>query len=214
MRQRRRQIVLIGGAVGVTVLLVALLSLFFWLRSILGDVYGGTGNDALFTNAPSLSQSAKPTAPTGAVVKPVRATVFSPEGEADMPGDADKAIDGNPNSAWSTDTYTDSPPFPNFKNGVGLLLQLPSPTRVGTVTVTVPSTGTAVQVRSAPNSHPGTLDDTTALTQPVTLKPGKNVIQVDASAPTSDLLLWISTMGTTAGKNRTEFSEIVVNAAG
>ncbi|MCB9439421.1 MAG: murein biosynthesis integral membrane protein MurJ [Mycolicibacterium sp.] len=214
VRQRRRQIVLIGGAIGVTVLLVALLSLFFWLRSILGDVYGGTGNDALFTNAPSLSQSAKPNAPTGAVVKPVRATVFSPEGEADMPGDADKAIDGNPNSAWSTDTYTDSTPFPNFKNGVGLLLQLPSPTRVGTVTVTVPSTGTAVQVRSAPNSHPGTLDDTTALTQPVTLKPGKNVIQVDASAPTSDLLLWISTMGTTAGKNRTEVSEIVVNAAG
>ncbi|HSA41068.1 MAG TPA: murein biosynthesis protein MurJ, partial [Mycobacterium sp.] len=209
---KRKRALMIGIAAGVAILLVALLVLASILNKMFGDVGGGSIGDQLGLNAPSLSQSAEPTAEVGGAVKPVRATVFSPDGGADNPADADKAIDGNPNSAWSTDIYTDNVPFPNFKSGVGLMLELPEPTTVGTVTVTVPSTGTVVQVRSASSPDPAALADTTELTQPTTLQPGKNTITVDASAPTSNLLLWISTMGTTAGKNKTEFSEIVVNA--
>jgi len=36
---------------------------------------------------------------------------------------------------------------------------------------------------------------------------------VPAAEPTSYLLVWISTMGQTGGKNRTEVSEITVSAA-
>ena len=61
--------------------------------------------------------------------------MFSPGGEADNPADAGMAIDGNPTTAWPTDTYSDPVPFPNFKNGVGLMLQLPQPTAVGSVTI-------------------------------------------------------------------------------
>ena len=68
-------------------------------------------------------------------MKPVKATVFSPGGEADNPELAAMAIDGNPATAWPTDTYSDPVPFPSFKNGVGLMLQLPQPTTVGSVTI-------------------------------------------------------------------------------
>ena len=121
----------------------------------------------------------RPRGANGTVVKPVRATVFSPEGEADAPDLAGLAIDGNPSTVWPIDTYSDPVPFPNFKNGVGLMLQLPKPTKLGAVTINVDSTGTAVQIRSSPTATPASLDDTTVLTQPTPLKPGPNTIEVD-----------------------------------
>jgi putative peptidoglycan lipid II flippase len=151
------------------------------------------------------------TAPGGAV-KPVAATVFSPEGDADAPNLAGLAIDGDPTTVWPTDTYTDTPPFPNFKNGVGLMLQLPQPTEVGEVTVSVSSTGTQVQIRSATSASPASLSATTLLTGPTALKPGSNTIAVPSAEPTSYLLVWISTLGQTAGKNRTDVSEVTVRA--
>ena len=108
---------------------------------------------------------------------------------------ADKAIDGNPATTWPTDTYYDPVPFPGFKNGVGLMLQLPQPTTVGSVNVGVTSTGTQIQIRSSTTATPATLEDTTALTQPTSVQPGHNTITVNAAAPTSYVLVWISTLG-------------------
>jgi putative peptidoglycan lipid II flippase len=150
---------------------------------------------------------------SGPTVKPVGATVFSPQGGADAPNLAGLAIDGDPATVWPTDTYTDPVPFPGFKNGVGLMLQLPQPTVVGSVNITVSSTGTQIQIRSASSSSPATLEDTTLLTGPTLLKPGTNTIAVPAAQPTSNLLVWISTMGQTGGKSRTDVSEITVRAA-
>ena len=206
---RRKRNLLIGVGIGAGVLVIALIVLASVLSSIFGDVGGGLKGDQLGLN-PSTSQS--PSA-SGSVVKPVKATVFSPQGGADNPDKADLALTGSPGSGWSTDTYTDPVPFPNFKNGVGLLLQLPQPTTVGSVSLTVPSTGTQVQIRSASTASPASLDDTTVLTQATTLKPGSNTIEVNASSPTSYLVVWISTMGATDGKNRTEISGLTVKAA-
>ncbi|HEU0191266.1 MAG TPA: murein biosynthesis integral membrane protein MurJ [Mycobacterium sp.] len=210
--ERRRRNVLIGAGIGAAVILVAIAVLASILKGIFGDV-NGLGRDELGLNTPSSTSSADSAAEPGSVVKPVRATVFSPGGDADAPQDAGLAIDGNPSTFWATDTYKDAAPFPNFKSGVGLMLQLPSPTVVGTVTLSVPSTGTRVEIRSSPTASPAKLDDTTALTQPKTLQPGSNRIDVDASSPTSNLLVWISTLGTTNGESRTQISEITVRAA-
>jgi len=90
---------------------------------------------------------------------------------------------------------------------------LPSDTEVGNVTIAVSSSGTEVEIRSATSSNPGSLDDTTLLTGPTELKPGDNTIEVPRSEPTSYLLVWISTMGQTAGESRTDVSEISVRAA-
>ncbi|HET9876824.1 MAG TPA: murein biosynthesis integral membrane protein MurJ [Mycobacterium sp.] len=211
-RLRRRRSVMIGAGVGAVIMLVALGILASVLNRIFGDV-NGLDKGELGLSSPSAMSSQDGSAAAGATVKPLQATVFSPGGEADRPQDAGLAIDGNPATSWSTDTYHDPVPFPNFKSGVGLMLQLPKPTVVGTVTMTVSSTGTRVEIRSSPNPNPARLEDTKALTQPKPLQPGSNRITVDASSPTSNLLVWISTMGTTNGESRCEVSEITVQAA-
>jgi putative peptidoglycan lipid II flippase len=211
-RVRRRRAVTIGIGVGAAIIVVALLVLASVLSRMFGDV-GGLDKDQLGLNAPSQSSSASGSAPAGSVVKPVSATVFSPGGDPDNPGEAAKAIDGDPASAWETDTYHDAVPFPTFKSGVGLLLQLPKPTVVGAVNLDLASTGTKIQIRSSATATPGKLDNTTALTQPAAMKPGHNSIPVKASAPTSYLLVWIPTLGTTNGESRSGLSDITVQAA-
>lgn len=211
---RRRKTLLIGIAAGAAVLVVALVLLASVLGRIFGDDEGGLKGDKLGLNT-TTSQNGGGSSDSGSgeLVKPAAVTVFSPGGGADNPNLAGLAIDGDSSTSWPTDTYTDTTPFPGFKNGVGLMLDLPQPTVVGSVTVTLPSTGTQVQIRSATSSSPSSLDDTVALTQPTTLKPGSNTIAVSSSSPTSHLLVWISTMGQTDGKSKTALSDITVRAA-
>ena len=208
-RARRRRVITIWAGAGAAVIVVAMLVLASLLTRMFGDV-GGLDKDQLGLSGPSTSSSAG--AATGSVVKPLTATVYSPGGEADNPGQAEQAIDGNPATSWDTDTYHDAVPFPGFKSGIGLLLQLPQPTVVGAVNVDVPSTGTKIQIRSSATATPGKLEDTTALTQPVSVHPGHNSIPVNASSPTSYVLVWIPTMGTTNGASRTGLSEVTVQA--
>ncbi|BCO86702.1 putative peptidoglycan biosynthesis protein MviN [Mycobacterium paraintracellulare] len=214
---RRRRNLLIGAGAGLAVIVVALLVLASVVSKIFGNVGGGLNKDELGLNGPSSSASASssttPSAAAGSVVKPTRASVYSPDGEVDNPGTAGQAIDGDPSTAWATEVYTDAVPFPSFKQGEGLILQLPSPTVVGQVTIDTPSSGTKVEIRAASSSAPASLNDTKLLAQAFTLKPGHNVIPVRAGSPTSNLLVWISTLGTTSGKSQAGFFEITVQAA-
>jgi putative peptidoglycan lipid II flippase len=206
---RRRKGLMIGLGVGGAIIVVALIVLASVLSRIFGDV-GGLGGDQLGLNSPS--SSAQPSESSN-VVKPVRATVFSPEGEADAPEAAALAIDGNPSTVWPIDTYTDPVPFPSFKNGVGLMLQLPKPTKLAEVTINLNSTGTAVEIRSSQTPTPSSLDDTTVLTAATTLKPGANTIKVNDAAPTSNVLVWVSTLGQVNGQSRSDIAEIALKGA-
>jgi putative peptidoglycan lipid II flippase len=212
---RRRRNLLIGIGIGLAIIVVALLVLVSVVSKIFNvgggiNVGGGLG---LNTQTSATASSSAANAPAGSVVKPTKATVFSPGGEADSPGTAGHAIDGDPSTSWETDIYSDPVPFPTFKNGVGLLLQLPKPTVIGAVTIDVASTGTKVEIRSSATATPAKLDDTTLLTSATALQPGRNTISVKSSSPTSNLLVRISTLGTMGGKSRASISEITVQAA-
>ena len=194
---RRRKGLIVGLSVAGAIIIVALIVLASVLSRIFGDV-GGFSKDELGLNAPGTSAEGGGDgggSGSGSTIKPVKATVFSPEGEADAPELAGLAIDGNSSTVWPIDTYTDPVPFPNFKNGVGLMLQLPQPTRLGEVTINLNSTGTAVEIRSSQTPTPSSLDATTVLTPASTLKPGSNTIKVDNASPTSNVLVWVSTLG-------------------
>jgi putative peptidoglycan lipid II flippase len=211
---RRRRGLLIGIGAGLVILVVALLVLASIVSKIFGNV-GGLNKDELGLNGPSSSNASSTASPAaaGSTVKPTKATVFSPDGDPDNPGQAGQAIDGDPGTAWSTEIYTDPVPFPSFKQGEGLMLQLPSPTVVGQVGIDVAGTGTKVEIRSASTPTPSKLEDTTVLVPAFALKPGHNVIPVRAGSPTSNLLVWITTLGTTNGKSQATFSEITVQAS-
>lgn len=146
-------------------------------------------------------------------VKVLKASVFSPGGAPDNPGSAGRAIDGDPATAWSTDTYFDPQPFPKFKDGVGLLLQLPEPTTLSAVAVDLNSTGTVVQIRASSSATPAKLSDTTALSPPTALQPGHQVVPVTTSASTTFVLFWISTLGTAGGKSRSDIAELTLQTA-
>ncbi|HEX7825152.1 MAG TPA: lipid II flippase MurJ, partial [Mycobacterium sp.] len=89
---RRRKGLIIGMSVGAVILVIALVVLGTVLSRMFGDVGGPLGGDALgLGNSPSPTSTGDAT-----VVKPTRATVFSPGGEADNPATAGQAIDGNP----------------------------------------------------------------------------------------------------------------------
>lgn len=148
----------------------------------------------------------------GPIVTPESATVFSPGGSPDHPDQARLAIDGKADTSWPTDIYQDAAPFPAFKQGVGLMLRLPSPTSLSEVTIDVPSTGTEVQIRAADSAQPNSLSDTTELTPNVALQPGENTITVDNRTETSNVLVWISKLGTLDGQSRTNISEITLRA--
>jgi len=205
-RARRRKSLLIGlGVVGAVVVVATLLAAA--LFNGVGDDYSST-EDQLGLNPTSTLPDG-----TGAFVKPVGATVFSPDGGADNPNDTGLAIDGDTSTAWATDVYTDRTPFPKFKNGVGLMLELPAPTKLSAVDVNVSSTGTKIQIRSATTASPGRLEDTTALTEPTAVQPGPNRIPVTTSSPTSYVLVWISTLGTTNGESQSDIYEVALEGA-
>ena len=212
---RRRRNVLIGVSVALAVIVVGLVVLASVVSSIFGNVGGGLNKDELGLNGPSSSTttvSGGNSAPAGSVIKPTKATVFTLDGDPDNADQAGLAIDGDPTTSWSTELYTDAVPFPNYKQGEGLMLQLPKPTVVGQVNIDISSTGTKVEIRSSPTPTPSQLKDTTVLTT-TTLKQGHNTIPVKSGAPTSNLLVWISTLGTTNGKSQASISEITVQAA-
>jgi putative peptidoglycan lipid II flippase len=207
-RARRRKGLLVGLSVGGAILVVALLVLAWALKGMFGDVGNGTINaPAIGANVPTTQSSQ---AAPSKLVKPVRATVFSPGGGGDNPDKANLAIDGDPSTGWPTDTYHDAVPFPGFKSGVGLLLQLPNPTVLSAVNVNLASTGTEIQIRASQSANPAALSDTTELTPPTPVQPGNNRIPVTNAPPTSNVLVWIDKLGTTNGESRSEIYEITL----
>ncbi|PQD99113.1 murein biosynthesis integral membrane protein MurJ [Mycobacterium sp. EPG1] len=210
---RRRKGLIVGLSVAGAIAVIAIVLLATVLSRIFGDVGSGLGGDELGLSGPSSSRSSSSPSVPGTEIKPVRATVFSPEGEADAPESAGLAIDGDSSTVWPIDTYSDPVPFPNFKNGVGLMLQLSEPTKIGSVTINLNSTGTEVQIRSSSSPSPSSLDATTALTEPTPVKPGSNTIEVEDAEPTSNVLVWVSTLGQVNGQSRSDIAEITLNAA-
>ena len=104
-------------------------------------------------------------------------------------------------------------PFPGFKSGVGLMLQLPQPTVVGAVNVDLPSNGTKIQIRSAATATPAKLEDTAVLSQPTLNASGaQHHSRSTRPRPPRYLLVWIPTLGTTNGQSRTSLSEVTVQA--
>lgn len=163
--------------------------------------------------APKAPEETVEAAAADAPVKTVKAEVFSTDGRPDNPGEAGRVIDDDPATAWSTDRYYDADPFPKFKEGLGLMLELPAPTTLGSVAVDLGSIGTVVQLRSAPGQSPAGLGDTTEISAPAPMQPGRNTIAVHSREPVKHVLVWVSTLGSTDGRNQAAVSEITLHPA-
>lgn len=219
-KEARRHLTFTMIAVAAAVILVAVTGLGSTVNQVLDahdDVVALDANQlGLTPGQDKATGPANPASPPkvlkqGAVdpaVTPVRATVFSPEGRPDNPENAGNVIDGDIATSWATDRYYDANPFPVFKQGLGLVLTLPEPSRVGTVAIEAKTAGTVVQIRTAPNDAPRALSETTELTAPTPLQPGANRIALRAADKTSTVIVWITALS----DHRAEISEITINS--
>jgi putative peptidoglycan lipid II flippase len=209
--QARRKLmtaVLVGAAV---MFVIAVASLGMSINRMLGgpdDIAINADRLGLVPTTPAEAPSvAREAAAAGAPITPASAAVYSPDGSPDNPGAAGQAVDGDPATAWATDRYYDADPFPAFKQGVGLLLEMPRPATLAALTIDVKGSGTVVEIRSA-DGQPGSVADTKKLVDATTLQPGSNRIPVSADAQVSTVLVWITKLGSTNGDNVAEISEI------
>lgn len=158
--------------------------------------------------APPAGQT--PAAPPTSFPVPVTgAAVFSPEGTPDGAATAGAVLDQNPATVWHTDQYFQQ--FPALKKGVGLLATLPTPAKVTNVSITSPSAGSTVEIRTSPTEAP-TLDQT-QLIGSAKLGDGITDIAVQTDQAARFVLVWITGLANSGGQFQTEIADVRFDAA-
>ncbi len=185
-------------AVGVGVLALATLLVLGWIAmTIIGFFSDSNKNDGspplVITQAvvPS-SQQGTPSS-TGAPaqagpVKPSSVAVFNVAGDPDSQNKATLATDGDPNTAWRTDRYVSN--FPALKPGIGLMLTFAQPVKLAQVTITSPSEGTVVEIRTAATDNPELSQ--TQVVGNATLGKGETQVPVKMTAPGQRVIVWLT----------------------
>jgi serine/threonine-protein kinase len=182
----RRRSVLVAGFLAVAVLGAALIA-------------GGDPIAEIFDRLPSA-----PAEPT-----PTSAMAFDPEGTG-PPGEHDElagnVLDGDPTTEWHTEIYDDR--MMGTKRGVGLVIELAEPARVGEVTITSDGRDWATSVYVS-DTTPTELAQwgpallvATGLDREVTLRP-----QTRGAA----LLIWITDLGTGGASFRLAIHEVTIS---
>jgi hypothetical protein len=149
-----------GGklAIGVVVLTVIAIVMAIIGAKLLGGSSGSTTPDV--AGGPTQNSSPAGTGTAGHPI-PVNASMIRvvdpPRGDRAEVRDADKAVDGNEATGWSTQSYN-SPNFGGIKPGMGLLIDLGAPTKVGAVKVVVNLQGATMSLRTG-TSDPGSSSD-------------------------------------------------------
>lgn len=134
------------------------------------------------------------------------ASSFDPLGDnTENDSQAINITDGNPETTWSTSTYSNSH-FGNLKDGVGVIVHLSQPSQIKSLQVASPSTGWSATIYAA-DSSPTSLN---GWGPPVGaqngISPGTTTFQL-TNAHGSNVLIWITDLG---GDNKVTISDVVV----
>lgn len=149
-------------------------------------------------------------AASGGPVRVAAAEVFDDVGDRDNANRVTRVIDGDADTSWRTSNYRQQ--FPGLKPGVGIMLSFASAVQLSELSITSPSPGTRVEIRSAPAAD-AELDDTTEIAD-ATLDDGITVVPLDGSQPVAHVLVWIVGLGTGDDGYVSEINEIELLRAG
>lgn len=112
-----------------------------------------------------------------------------PEGGGDgteNPDQRELVVDGDPDTAWFTERYQDTPDFGGLKEGVGLLLRLPQPARLTALSITSPTPGAGFELQAVASGGQ----------RPVvasgTLSGSPQVIPVGTERASQSWIIWIT----------------------
>lgn len=161
--------------------------------------------------APDPSESGVAVAPDDASAIPVvAASDFDPGGEGEENRDqVALAIDGDPETAWTTSSYKRRPDLGGLKPGVGLVLDLGSATAVRAVTVDLVGSGTSLELRTADDE--GAAADDYQTVASATDAGRQVVLQPEDTVQARYLLLWLTSLPPDGGDFRGGISEVVVS---
>jgi hypothetical protein len=171
-----------------------------------------SGSSSTTTPAPSATStgSAEPSpsttsTPASGPIRISAASGFDPQGDGEEKNDlAAKAIDGDPSTQWTSDTYK-SVQFGGLKKGVGLLLDLGRRQEVTSVTVRVGAGGGTFELHTASGDQLDStvLAEATDAAGTVTLTP-KEPVTADR------LVIWCTKPAQVSGGFRVEIAEVSV----
>ncbi|NUS42934.1 MAG: peptidoglycan biosynthesis protein MviN, partial [Mycobacteriaceae bacterium] len=217
VRQVRSKRTLAMMAVLGTVIVLLLCLVGFWLANMLsggGDSGPLSNQDLGFTTPATPSATYQGTNPpasgsvNGVPVSASNIVVYSPKGTPDNPSEARNVLGGS-GVGWHTETYFQQ--FPALKPGIGLMATLPSGTKLTTVTVTSPSAGTQVEIRTSPTDLP-TLDQTTVIARSA-LRAGTTKINIRNEQPAHYVLIWITKLANNGEQYQSAITDLTFTAA-
>ncbi|GAA3708634.1 hypothetical protein GCM10022238_24580 [Gordonia hankookensis] len=153
----RRNIALLVGAGLLTLFIV--LALVIWATNLFGSDDGSTDIDSILTttSAPPSPSAAAPPAPTPAAAGPIALRNVSLVDFSGQPPDNASNLQNVISGAappWQTDSYRGSANFGGLKQGLGLMFDLGGPHAVKSVTITTPTPGFNVSIRTSPTAQP------------------------------------------------------------
>jgi hypothetical protein len=140
---------LLIGVVGL--LMIAIVGVIGAVQ-ILAD-HNGSPNDPGNGTTPTRGTSAAGPVALKLTADQVRA-IDAPTGDRTELVNADRAVDGNPATAWSTQCYRNRADFGGLKKGMGLLIDLGAEKRVASVQTKLSQRGAAVELHAG-NKDPG-----------------------------------------------------------
>jgi len=149
-------------------------------------------------------QDAPPDVSREAIVHPAAVRVFDPTGDPDNTGRVGRMVDDDPTSNWSTYIYRR--PFPALKSGVGVMVSFASPVQLSTLTISSPSTGSQIEIRSAP--APDAAFGQTIPIGSTTLQGNVTTVSLSGSQPVQNVLVWITKLGGGDDQNVTVISDL------
>lgn len=203
---RKRSNWIAGGIAGVLVLLAAAVGIAI--------ATSGGGDEEKKASAPAPAPAAEAPEPDPAPPEPAEpsppgtpgsatpidltgasATDYDPQGDDEHPEQAKAAIDGDPDTSWSTEAYEQGA---LNKDGVGLYVDLDTPKAVSGLRIRTPQGGYAATIYGA-TEKPGDKwpDPTTwtALGKAVEVKDGRRIALDSAGNEFQYLLVWITKLG-------------------
>jgi hypothetical protein len=214
-------------AIGVAgLLVVALVGLLFGINALTGNGGGAAGQDAGPTSTPGASlpsgdAGAPLPQPKKIALAADQVRVIDPYGNRQELRDVEKAVDGNRNEGWETQTYNDN--FGPWKKGMGILIDLKQPRSVTSVQVELSNPGATAELltgATAPAQSSTSADKQIVST--FTTRIGEPFEQYNGSTMTFSgfqpgqkyqyLLFWISSLpGNGDGRYKVGVQEITVS---
>jgi tRNA A-37 threonylcarbamoyl transferase component Bud32 len=150
--------------------------------------------------------------PSGAEIEITDAQDFDPEGTGgEHPEEVGFAVDSNPQTGWSTETYVNGPEVSlSGKDGVGFIVDAGEPVAADELQILSPTPGWTATIYGAPDGPP---EDLAGWGEPISdavaiESDDGQAIQLDSTTENRYYLIWITSLAETEGGFGAEINEV------